>query len=231
MGIYDESMKGGILGGDTNSIARTRRRQLMVRGTPRHVTRSRLSWVWTLSPNPLVHPLPVAASPSLEVFLRNTHLSLPSHLRPSSFPRRSEKDGHVTRPPPHRGAHPGVQRPRSPAPHALPYLPTGPGLEAWGTQPSPGVLTQDSTSAASALRGYRELPVGARGVWGLHLGSPHQPVPGLLGKESSISINSGPFEDEIILGFLSFPRGGNPSLRRYGCPASGKTVKGWTGRA
>ena len=69
-----------------------------------------------------------------------------------------------------------------------------------------------------------------RGVWGLYLGSPHQPVPGLLGKEPSISINNGLLEDEIILGFSSFPRGGNASLRRYGCPASGKIVQGWTGR-
>lgn len=136
MGIYDEAMKGGILGGDTSSTARSRRWQLMVRGTPRHVTRSQLSWVWTLSPNPLVHPLPVAASPSLEVFLRNTHLSLPSHLCPSSFPRRSEKDGHVTRPCPHRGARPGVQRPRSPASHALPYLPTG-ALRSRALSPAP----------------------------------------------------------------------------------------------
>lgn len=82
---------------------------------------------------------------------------------------------------------------------------------------------------------------------GLHLGSPHQPALGLLEKESSVSINNGPFEDEIILGFLSFPRGGNPSLRVYGCfrenskkigqagpeniYASGKIVKDWTGGA
>ena len=157
MGIYDEAMKGGILGGDISSIARSRRWQLMVRGTPRHVTRSRLSWVWTLSPNPLVHPLPVAASPSLEVFLRNTHLSLPSHLSPSSFPRRSEKDGHVTRPCPHRGAPPGVQRPRSPVSHALPYLPTG-ALRSRALSPAPEpscwtpqALSQPSGGTGSCL--------------------------------------------------------------------------------
>ena len=230
VGIYSEAMKGGILGGDTNSTARSRHWQLMVRGTPRHVTSSRLSWAWSLSPNPLVHPLPVAASPSLEVFLRNTHLSLPSHLCPGSFPGKSEEDGHVTRPPLHRGAGPGIQWPRS---HPLAPSHTRHGARPSGlghaAQPESSCLTPQALPQPSG--GKRAACRTLRGVLGLHLGSPHQPALGLLEKESSVSINNGPFEDEIILGFLSFPRGGNPSLRRYGCRASGKIVKDWTGEA
>lgn len=151
VGIYGEAMKGGILGGDTNSTARSRHWQLMVRGTPRHVTSSRLSWAWSLSPNPLVHPLPVAASPSLEVFLRNTHLSLPSHLCPGSFPGKLEEDGHVTRPPPHRGAGAGIRWPRN-QPLAPSHTPPWGQAFRPGARSSARVFMPDSTSTASALR-------------------------------------------------------------------------------
>lgn len=119
---------------------------------------------------------------------------------------------------PHRGAGPGVQRPRSSASPPSRTSPWG----TRGTQPSPRVLTPACTNTASALDGRQELPVRPWGLWGPHLGSPHQPIPGLLGKESSVSVNNGPFEDEIILGSLSFPRGGNPSLRIYGSLLQGK---------
>ena len=120
--------------------------------------------------------------------------------------------------------------------------PSGPGPAA---QPESSCLTPQALPQPSG--GKRAACRTLGGVLGLHLGSPHQPALGLLEKESSISINNGPFEDEIILGFLSFPRGGNPSLRIYGCfrenskkigqagpeniYASGKIVKDWTGGA
>lgn len=153
------------------------------------------------SPEPPLAPAPQFLSQEMRE-RRACHKASPTQRRPPRRPAAKE---------------PSLSRPPVP-PHG-------------GTQPSPRALTLDSTSTASALRWYQELPVGPRGVWGLYLGSPHQPVPGLLGKEPSISINNGLLEDEIILGFSSFPRGGNPSLRRYGCPASGKIVQGWTGRA
>lgn len=151
VGIYSEAMKGGILGGDTNSTARSRHWQLMVRGTPRHVTSSRLSWAWSLSPNPLVHPLPVAAVS----FLRGVFEGYSPEPPLAPVPRFLSREiggrwaCHKASPTQRRWSrHPVAKEPSS---RALPYPPWGQAFRP-GARSSARVFMPDSTSTASALR-------------------------------------------------------------------------------
>lgn len=166
VGIYGEAMKGGILGGDTNSTARSRHRQLMVRGTPGRVTSSRLSWVWSLSPNPLVHPLPVAASPSLEMFLRNTHLSLPLAPVPRFLSREIRGRRACYKASPTQRRWPRRPVAKEPASGALPYPARGQAFRpgALSSAPESSCLTPQALPQPSG--GKQELSVGLWGVGG-----------------------------------------------------------------